>query len=135
MPSSSVPITDAFDAADPMESLDVALTPQQIAWLKDTAAERDLSLDHMLRTLINAQMRAEKSPSAAPPAASGDGRRLDGVPDLANGTAGSDGDDEATSGLSERVQAAGERVSSSHAGGSRSASTDEGPSMFDMMDE
>jgi plasmid stability protein len=110
MPSSSIPITDAFDETDLLESLEVALTPQQIAWLKDTAAERGLSTDHMLRALLNAQMRTEERSAA--PAASGDGRRLDGVPDVSGGTAFPNGHDEAAA-----------------------ASTDEGTSMFDMMNE
>ena len=134
MPSSSIPITDAFDETDLLESLEVALTPQQIAWLKDTAADRGLSPDHMLRALLNAQMRTDEKSTA--PAVSGDGRRLDDVPDVSGGTAFSDGDDEAASDLSERVQAAGERISSADEDRSRSASTtDEGTSMFDMMDE
>jgi hypothetical protein len=65
-----VPVTDAFDDTDQLESLEVKLTPKQIEWLKQTAAERDLSLDHVLRTILTAQMRDDEA--AAPPPESGD---------------------------------------------------------------
>jgi hypothetical protein len=60
----------------------------------------------------------------------------DGRKPVSGGTVPSDGDDEAASDLSERMQAADERISSADGDRSRSASTtDEGSSMFDMMDE
>jgi hypothetical protein len=67
-----VPVTDAFDETDQLESLRVELTPEQIEWLEETAAERGLSVDHMLRSIITAQMRGvDDTPSV--PEESGDG--------------------------------------------------------------
>lgn len=66
-----VPVTDAFDDSDQLESLQVKLTPDQIEWLRQTADERDLSLDHVLRTILTAQMRNEED-APAPPPGSGD---------------------------------------------------------------
>ena len=134
MSSSTIPVTDAFDETDPMESLEVALTPQQITWLKDTAAERGLSVDHMLRALLNAQMRAEENASTAP-AASGDGQRLDGVPSVSDGNASPTGDD--VSRLNEHVRSTSERVpaSADAHGDASSQPSDDGTSMFDMMNE
>jgi hypothetical protein len=54
-----VPITDAFDKTDRLESLEVELTSKQIEWLRQKADERDLSLDHVLRSIITAQIRSQ----------------------------------------------------------------------------
>ena len=54
-----VPITDAFDKTDRLESLEVELTRKQVEWLRQKADERDLSLDHVLRSIITAQIRAQ----------------------------------------------------------------------------
>lgn len=62
-----IPVTDAFDDADQLESLEVKLSPKQIEWLKQTAADRDLSLDHMLRTILTAKMREEEASASLPP--------------------------------------------------------------------
>ena len=59
MSETRIPITDAFDTTDQLESLEVELTAEQIEWLRTKADERGLSVDHMLRTIITAQMRAE----------------------------------------------------------------------------
>lgn len=67
-----VPVTDAFDDSDQLRSLEVELTPRQIEWLETKAEERGLSLDHMLRSVITAQIRGAESESGAP-AHSGDG--------------------------------------------------------------
>jgi len=72
MSQMQVPVTDAFDQTDPLESLEVELTPEQIEWLRETAAERGLSIDHMLRSIITAQMRGVDD-SAERPSNSGDG--------------------------------------------------------------
>ena len=71
-----VPITDAFDETDRLESLNVELTSKQIEWLREKADERGLSLDHVLRSVVTAQIRAqnESGDEAAPPAMSGDGQ-------------------------------------------------------------
>jgi primosomal protein N' len=66
-----VPVTDAFDDTDQLESLEVTLTSEQIEWLRQTADERDLPVDHVLRTILTAQMRDENE-TAAPPSESGD---------------------------------------------------------------
>lgn len=72
MPDTRVPITDAFDDTDDWESLQVELTPEQIAWLEEKAEERGVSVDHMLRTVLTAQMRgSDEIPS--PSSGSGDG--------------------------------------------------------------
>jgi hypothetical protein len=74
-----VPVTDAFDKTDPLESLEVQLTPKQIQWLEDTAADRGLSVDHMLRSIINAQIRGAEQ---AAPAERGDGTAHQSPPDV-----------------------------------------------------
>ncbi len=68
----SIPVTDAFDDTDQFESLRVELSPEQIEWLEETAAERGLSVGHMLRTIITAQMRGSDVPSSTSET-SGDG--------------------------------------------------------------
>jgi hypothetical protein len=73
MSDMQVPVTDAFDQTDQLQSLQVELTPEQIEWLEEMAAERGLSLDHMLRTLVNAQMRGVDEKSTEMPSDSGDG--------------------------------------------------------------
>jgi hypothetical protein len=72
MSQMQVPVTDAFDDTDQLRSLDVELTPRQIKWLKTKAEEQGLSLDHMLRSVITAQIRGTETTSGAP-ARSGDG--------------------------------------------------------------
>ena len=67
-----VPVTDAFDDSDQLRSLEVELTPRQIEWLETKAEKRGLSLDHMLRSVITAQIRGAESESEAP-VHSGDG--------------------------------------------------------------
>lgn len=50
---------DAFDEAGSLETLEVKLTPKQIDWLEREADERNLSLDHVLRSIVTAQIREE----------------------------------------------------------------------------
>ena len=119
MSQMQVPITDAFDDTDQLRSLDVELTPQQIEWLEAKAEERGLSLDHMLRSVLTAQMRGTESGSRAP-ARSGDGvphaADVDPAPevdrdvvgDAEEATAG-DGEDDASS-IVDSLRSASERL-------------------------
>lgn len=54
-----VPVTDAFDESDHLESREVELTTKQVEWLRKKADEQGLSFDHMLRSVITARMRAQ----------------------------------------------------------------------------
>lgn len=54
-----VPVTDAFDESDHLESKEVELTTKQVEWLQKEADEQGLSFDHMLRSVITAQIRAQ----------------------------------------------------------------------------
>lgn len=71
-----VPITDAFDKTDRLESLEVELTSKQIEWLRQKADERDVSLDHVLRSVVTAQIRAQNDgvEEESAPSMSGDGQ-------------------------------------------------------------
>jgi len=71
-----VPITDAFDKSDHLESLEVELTTKQMEWLREKADERGVSIDHVLRSVVTAQIRAqdEELEEDASPAMSGDGQ-------------------------------------------------------------
>lgn len=51
--------TDSFDDTDHLELLEVELTSKQIEWLQRRADEQNLSLDHVLRSVITAQIRAQ----------------------------------------------------------------------------
>lgn len=70
----SVPVTDAFDDSETMEPLDIEMTPAQIEWLEQTAAERGVSVGHVLRTIVTAQMRAAEDDASASATHAGDGR-------------------------------------------------------------
>ncbi|PSQ97125.1 MAG: hypothetical protein BRD55_04270 [Bacteroidetes bacterium SW_9_63_38] len=64
MSEMQVPATDAFDHTDEFDSLQVELTPEQIEWLEQTASDRGLSVGHLLRSIITAQMRGvDETPS------------------------------------------------------------------------
>lgn len=80
-----MPITDAFDSTKKLESVEVELTSKQIEWLERKAEKRGVSLDHMLRSLVTAQIRGVDEGRARPPAG-------DGAP-----PSSADRDDEATS--------------------------------------
>lgn len=54
-----VPVTDAFDENDHLESQEVELTTKQVEWLQKKADEQGLSFDHVLRSVITAQIRAQ----------------------------------------------------------------------------
>ncbi len=90
-----IPVTDAFDDTDPMESLEVKLTPDQIQWLRTTAEERDLSVDHVLRTILNTQMR-EETETPLPPSGSGDSipHSPNGQPTPSEATSSNEGADD-----------------------------------------
>jgi hypothetical protein len=93
MSETRIPITDAFDATDRLESLEVELTTEQIEWLRAKAEERGLSLDHMLRTVVTAQMRAQgDEPATSAP--SGDGL-AESTPPTASPTGAESDTDEA----------------------------------------
>jgi hypothetical protein len=101
----NVPVTDAFDDTDQLKSLEVTLTAEQIEWLRENAEERNLSLDHMLRSVITAQMRSRSASDAPPvPSISGDGQP----------PSSSDADDEASddgpSSIVESLRSASERL-------------------------
>lgn len=67
----SVPVTDAFDNSTSMDLLEVELTSAQVEWLEQTAEERGVSVGHVLRTIVTAQMRTDEEQSRS--MASGDG--------------------------------------------------------------
>ncbi len=71
-----IPVTDAFDDTDQFKSLEVELTTEQIDWLREKAEKQNLSLNHVLRSMITAQMRSEDEYGKEPyvPSASGDGQ-------------------------------------------------------------
>jgi hypothetical protein len=69
-----VPITDAFDSTDQLELIEVELTSKQIEWLDRKAEERSVSRDHMLRSLVTAQIRG--TTEGRPRPSSGDGAPL-----------------------------------------------------------
>jgi len=58
-----MPITDAFDDTDSFERFETALTPAQIEWLETQADERGVSVNHMLRAVVTAQMRSGEEAS------------------------------------------------------------------------
>lgn len=76
MPQIRATTPDSFDETDGLESLEVELTPKQIEWLRQIADERDLPFDHVLRSVITAQIRAQGDPEQQPPMpqTSGDGQ-------------------------------------------------------------
>jgi hypothetical protein len=85
MSEMQIPVTDAFDDPAPLSSLEVKLTPRQIEWLEETADERGLSVDHVLRSLITAHIQGGE-PAPASPSRSGDGvpriPEVDPAPDV-----------------------------------------------------
>lgn len=86
-----VPITDAFDETDRLESLEVELTGKQIEWLREKAEERGVSLDHVLRSVVTAQIRAQnEADETALPKTSGDGQPA------STSTSGEDADERPT---------------------------------------
>lgn len=68
-----IPVTDAFDDTGQLQSLEIELSPHQIEWLRQKADERGLSVDHMVRTILTAQMRDEDGDDAVRSSESGDG--------------------------------------------------------------
>lgn len=59
----SIPVTDAFDRQDSMEELEATLPPDQIEWLRQVAEARDVSVGHVIRTILTACIRKEESSS------------------------------------------------------------------------
>jgi hypothetical protein len=72
MSQMQIPVTDAFDSADPLRSLEIELTPRQVDWLERRADERGLSVDHVLRSIIATQIQGANS-GPVPSSRSGDG--------------------------------------------------------------
>jgi hypothetical protein len=72
MSQTQIPVTDAFGDTDPLRSLEVELTPRQVDWLEQKADERGFSVDHVLRSIITAQIR-ETNSEPVPSSRSGDG--------------------------------------------------------------
>lgn len=76
MPQTRATTPSVFNETDGLESLEVELTPRQIEWLRQMADERALSLDHVLRSVITSQIRAQGDVEQEPPMqeALGDGQ-------------------------------------------------------------
>ncbi len=110
MPDTRVPITDAFDDTDEWESLNVELTAEQIEWLERKADERGVSVGHMLRTVLTAQMRGTTDiPSPGP---SGDGAPQSDSRESTDtsGTTGGKESDTDTPSIVESLRSASERL-------------------------
>ena len=88
----NISLPDTLSNTDRLESVEVELTPKQVEWLRKKADERDLSVDHVLRSIITAQIRAQGSELDEPPAPtpSGDGQSSSKISSSATA---SDGDD------------------------------------------
>lgn len=105
-----IPITDAFDNPDSMEELEVAFTPEQMEWLAQKAEDRNLSIGHLLRAMVE-----EKRNESASSASSFSG---DGVPHAVGTGEGprtrteetDSGDAEGASTLIEELRSANERL-------------------------
>jgi hypothetical protein len=86
-----VPITDAFDESDHLASREVELTTKQVEWLEKKADEQGLSFDHVLRSVITAQIRAQGEGMDDPSSlAEGDGSPSAAAQVSADGVAASD---------------------------------------------
>ena len=107
-----VPVTDAFDETDQLQSLEVELTPRQIEWLEQRAEERGLSLDHMLRSVITARIRGTDE-TAASASTGGDGvpesSGSDASPSVRVPSSDADEEEDAPS-IVESLRAASERL-------------------------
>ena len=60
-----IPVTEAFNDSARFESLPVELRPEQIEWLEEQAADRGLSIGHLLRTIVADRMQGADDPSQA----------------------------------------------------------------------
>jgi len=144
----NVPVTDAFSGGTSLESLEVELTPKQVEWLRSKAAKRDLSVDHVLRSLITDQIRSRGEETSATPAPAGSTDAADG-----------DEIDDSSPSIVDSLRSANERLQeltdddasdrtsdersqsppppNRPAGGDDDASVlvEEGPSMFDLMED
>lgn len=65
MPDDQTPAAHPSDVSRSLISLDVELTPRQVEWLQTQAAEQGLSLDHVLRSVVTAQIARNSSRSPA----------------------------------------------------------------------
>jgi hypothetical protein len=105
-----VPAADAFDNTEQSKSLEVELTTEQIGWLREKAEKQNLSLNHVLRSMITAQMRSEDEYGEEPyvPSASGDGQ-----PVFSSASADESSDapeDDGSSSIVESLRSANERL-------------------------
>lgn len=147
----NVPVTDAFSGGTSLESLEVELTPKQIEWLRAEAAERDLSVDHVLRSLITDQIRARgEDPSPTTPPTGSDSSDSaseettdDSSPSIVDSLRSAnerlqeltDDDNTADRTADERSQAPPPPNRPADGGDDASVMMDDGPSMFDLMEE
>jgi len=53
-----IPVTEAFDDDEELEPVTVKLQRDQLKWLRSQAESLDLSVGHVLRSVVNAQMRS-----------------------------------------------------------------------------
>ena len=105
-----VPVTDAFAETDQLRSVEVELPPRQIEWLKRQADERSLSVDHVLRALITAQIRGT-DPEFGSPASSGDGALPSADSTVERTDATTNGDEESgPTSIVESLRSASERL-------------------------
>ena len=113
-----VPVTDAFDESDHLESREVELTTKQVEWLEKKADEQGLSFDHMLRSVITAQIRAQSEGMDDPSSpAKGDGSpsaaaqvSADGVAASDNESTETDDEDGGPSSIVDSLRSASERL-------------------------
>lgn len=112
MSQMQIPVTDAFDDTDPLRSLEVELTPRQVDWLEQKADERGLSVDHVLRSIITAQIR-EANSEPAPSSRSGDGAPqspdVNPAPEGGRDAAADDAEDSSSS-IVDSLRSASERL-------------------------
>jgi hypothetical protein len=158
----SIPVTDAFDEPASRQSLEVELTPRQIEWLERQADERSLSVDHVLRALITAQIRGSDA-EPPPPVRSDDGTppASDADPAPERTDAPPNDEDDGSTSLVESLRSASERLQDLTEEDEESAASDRsdtlarltarrdatdedadavvlenrGPSMFDLVEE
>lgn len=110
MSQMQIPVTD--EDTDPLQSLEVELTPRQVDWLEREADERGLSVDHLLRSIITDRIRESNSKLAAS-SRSGDGvphsPDVNPAPDADRDPA-DDGEEEGPSSIVDSLRSASERL-------------------------
>lgn len=105
-----IPVTDAFDETDSLDTLEVKLTPKQIDWLRQKADDRNLSLDHVLRSIVTTQIR-EDAMERSGDSRSGDGAtHATGTPSSDTETSEPDDKNRTSSSIVESLRSARERL-------------------------